>query len=123
MSESLLSPLVESLGWALLHFVWQGALIAVLFGMARLLLQGASPRVRLWAGYAALVALAAAPAITFLRHLSLSMGAPASPVQVAASVQAGIGEAAATAGWPAAIESLLPWLVVAWFAGVLVLSA
>ena len=122
MSESLLSPLVESLGWALLHFVWQGALIAILFGIARLLLQGASPRVRLWAGYAALVALAAAPAVTFLRHLATSFGAPG-PVQLVAAVPAGIGGAAASSGGLAAVETLLPWLVATWFAGVLVLSA
>ena len=120
MSESVLSAVVESLGWALLHFAWQGALVAALFGVARLVLHGASPRVRLWAGYAALLALALAPAATFLRHLSQSLSAPVASAQ--ALVPASVGEAAATAGRLVSIETLLPWLVAAWFAGVLVLS-
>ena len=58
--ESLLrQPLVLALGWALLHFLWQGALIAMLLGGANLLLQKAGAGLRYAAAYAARVTFAA----------------------------------------------------------------
>ena len=46
----LLSPLVEHLGWGLLHFLWQGALIAVLLALAPWILRKRSPNARYLAG-------------------------------------------------------------------------
>jgi len=37
---------VEALGWALVHFAWQGALAAGVFGALTLALHGAGARVR-----------------------------------------------------------------------------
>ena len=33
--QALLSPSAQRLGWALAHFLWQGAAIALLYGMAK----------------------------------------------------------------------------------------
>ena len=40
------SSTVEALGWALLHFAWQGALAGVLFAALDRGLRGSSPRIR-----------------------------------------------------------------------------
>ena len=57
---------VERLGWTLLHFLWQGVLIAKLFAAARGLAgRSLSPRVRYAWACAALAAMALAPVATF----------------------------------------------------------
>jgi beta-lactamase regulating signal transducer with metallopeptidase domain len=53
----------EALGWALVHFVWQGALVALFYGAVRLFSD--SPKTRYAAGCAALSILAILPLITF----------------------------------------------------------
>ncbi|HXJ38725.1 MAG TPA: hypothetical protein VNH18_05575, partial [Bryobacteraceae bacterium] len=56
--ESLLrQPLVLALGWALVHFLWQGVLIAMLLGGVNLLLRRAGAGVRYAAAYAAMLAM------------------------------------------------------------------
>src|SRR5450432_2483 len=60
--------LVESLGWTLVHFLWQGVAIAALLAAALWLLRRAKPNHRYLAGCAALLLLAAMPVLTF-NHL------------------------------------------------------
>ncbi|HEV2146927.1 MAG TPA: hypothetical protein VGR37_05975, partial [Longimicrobiaceae bacterium] len=57
-------PAVRALGWALLHFVWQGALVAGLAALALHLLRGRSPQARYAVGCAALVVMLVAPVAT-----------------------------------------------------------
>src|SRR5258705_7168549 len=65
--ESLLQqPLIMALGWALLHFLWQGVLIAMLLGGVNLLLRRAGAGVRYAAACAAMLAMLAAGVGTFL---------------------------------------------------------
>ncbi len=47
-----LLPAIEALGWTLLHFVWQGTLVALAFGCFLAFSQSLSPRVRYAAGCA-----------------------------------------------------------------------
>jgi hypothetical protein len=55
-------PWVERLGWTLVHFLWQGLLVAVLYAAARRCLARASnPRTRYLLACAALTAMMAAP--------------------------------------------------------------
>ncbi|SPE28312.1 hypothetical protein SBA3_1420053 [Candidatus Sulfopaludibacter sp. SbA3] len=59
--------LVERFGWALVHFIWQGALIACLYLIARIRFtrpEGAGVRYVL--ACLALAAMVAAPAVTFV---------------------------------------------------------
>jgi GWxTD domain-containing protein len=58
-------PLFHALGWSLLHFFWQGALVAILLANALGLLRGRSPRVRYAVCCFALGAMAVLPVITF----------------------------------------------------------
>src|SRR6266853_5591848 len=65
--ESLFrQPLVLALGWALVHFLWQGVLIATLLGGVNLSLRRAGAGLRYAAAYTAMLSMLAAGAGTFL---------------------------------------------------------
>jgi beta-lactamase regulating signal transducer with metallopeptidase domain len=57
---------VRALGWALVHFLWQGALVAALLELALFGLRGASSELRYLVRCGALLLMAAAPALTFV---------------------------------------------------------
>src|SRR6185312_4749130 len=66
MITLLNQPWTERLGWTLLHFLWQGTLVAALFALARALAGGRmSARGRYAMACAALLAMTAAPAVTY----------------------------------------------------------
>jgi uncharacterized protein involved in exopolysaccharide biosynthesis/beta-lactamase regulating signal transducer with metallopeptidase domain len=85
-------PLMRQVGWALLHSLWQGALIGVVFVVLRFALRRRSADMRYLAGCVCLVALVAALMLTLLiaRASSLASGPGASvgaaPAGAAASV-------------------------------------
>src|ERR1039458_2174837 len=58
-------PLVHALGWTLLHFCWQGAMVAGLLWCVLALLGGRSSQARYGAACFALLLLVAMPLITF----------------------------------------------------------
>ena len=60
------SSAVEALGWALVHFAWQGALAGAVFAVLDLGLRGSSPRLRYALAAATLAAMALMPPLTFL---------------------------------------------------------
>src|SRR5579872_3066715 len=71
--ETLLrQPQIVPLGWALLHFLWQGALIAFLLGVLNVLLRRASARVRYGAACLAMLLMLGSVVTTFAW---LSLGA------------------------------------------------
>ena len=59
-------PVVYRLGWTLLHFLWQGAVVAGLFAVAQAGWRKRSSNARYWAGCLALALMLAAPVITFI---------------------------------------------------------
>ena len=66
MISLLNQPWTERLGWTLLHFLWQGILVAALYALARALAGGRiSARGRYASACAALLAMTAAPAFTY----------------------------------------------------------
>ena len=59
-------PWVERLGWTLVHFLWQGLSIAVLYAAARrIMARRSSPNGRYLLACAALAAMMAAPLVTW----------------------------------------------------------
>jgi uncharacterized protein (TIGR03435 family) len=116
-------PWVERLGWTLLHFLWQGVLIAAVYAVARkCVARSAGPDARFALACAALAAMAAAPLIT----ASLLRPAAANAVPLAAPVAAATlpaGHAAAVTAVPRTgvplplPEPLLPWVVAIWLTG------
>jgi len=128
-----LSPTaMQSLGWALLHFLWQGTALAALAAAAMALCRRASARYVL--GVGALVLMLLAPLATFFyaqQHSGVADAAKSSPLAAAAWSTARGRDAASGAIHQSSSErsfiersaialSLdgLPWLVEAWLLGV-----
>lgn len=145
--ETLLgNPIAQSLGWALIHFIWQGALIALLYLCASVLLRRFESGARYAAGCAAMLLMLAAPVITmFARGNSLEprpdfavetapltdtvVAATTSPdARIVSASRSEIGSAAAfdpqsMKQWAAdRLPELIPWLLALWLAGVMFLS-
>ncbi|MGO8927851.1 MAG: M56 family metallopeptidase [Limisphaerales bacterium] len=59
-------PLTHQIGWALLHSLWQGALVGTVFALLRFALRRRSAGARYLAGCLSLAVLLAAPALTLL---------------------------------------------------------
>ena len=144
--------LVQSLGWTLLHFVWQGALVALAYAGVNALLADADARARYAAACLALALMLLLPVSTFFVVNSSTRAAARAP----AAQPPGVGLLAATsapaaaamgarhaaparpedareeaqggaAGWAdragARFTSALPWLVLAWVVCVCALLA
>ncbi|HEV7867228.1 MAG TPA: hypothetical protein VGO90_06070, partial [Chthoniobacteraceae bacterium] len=79
-SPELLPALAERIGWALLHSLWQGAIVTVLLCFALRLLRGRSAAARHAMCLLALLAITAGAAVTLLR-------APRAVTRPAASFQ------------------------------------
>src|SRR5947207_8760698 len=110
--------LTHALGWTLLHFLWQGALIAVLLAAALAILRSASSRYAV--SCAAMMLMLAGAAATFLELAAT--GTPAHPTTVA---RLSPGPSTGARDWaPSAIAvtDYLPALVWGWFGGVIALS-
>jgi beta-lactamase regulating signal transducer with metallopeptidase domain len=108
-------PWAERLGWTLLHFIWQGAAIALALAVARVWMT--SPRARHTAACLALAVMTLAPALTFALLDSHQPAPAAATPTITAPIAAYTPDPAA-----AATPGLLPWLVIVWLVGVAVLS-
>src|SRR6266404_5534264 len=65
--ETLLDqPIFQALGWSLIHFIWQGALIALLYLSVSVLLRRFAANVRYAAACGAMLLMLIAPAVTML---------------------------------------------------------
>src|SRR5882672_12490715 len=126
---SWISPeILRTLGWTLLHFLWQGAGVAALFAVASAVCRSASARYALAVG--ALVLMLVSPVVTFMwlqaeANPAVSAGAEGAMTWAATSTQhatALSGSRAPVAGTPSEPERGMLWLVEAWFLGVLLLS-
>ncbi len=91
--------MTQALAWALVHFVWQGALIG-LAALAALRLFRFAPPTRYAIGVFALAAMAAAPVVTF--------GLLAGPTPLPVQPDAGRGSALAAPLRAEAVDALLP---------------
>ena len=124
------------LGETLLHFVWQGALVALLLAFALRSLRRQSANARYLAACGALLLMIALPAWTLWRSLADPAGAAAAPLAQggpAAEAPRALGLDGVALPLPAAasetlgtsrelLERAAPWLALAWLAGVLTLS-
>jgi beta-lactamase regulating signal transducer with metallopeptidase domain len=139
--ENLISQeAVQRIGWTLIHFIWQGALIAFLFAGILLLLRKQSSNLRYAIACAALMFMIAAPAVTFKliggkETFSKDFSTPAvslPSLEMTKTVQI---EMPAQSAKPIthvkqslkdrlmkATESALPYVVVCWGLGVFILS-
>src|SRR5207249_5957751 len=124
-----ISPeILRTLGWTLLHFLWQGAGLAALFAVAAAVCRNASTRYAL--AVSALVLMMVSPVVTFtwLRaqgNPAVQTGAEGALTWARPSTQLSTalsGSRAPIAGSSAERPTGMLWLVEAWFLGVLLLS-
>jgi beta-lactamase regulating signal transducer with metallopeptidase domain len=137
--HSAWSALVPAVGWALLHFLWQGLLVGWGVSLALLALRRARPQTRYAVACAGLLLCAALPLAHIIAQLyspdaaasaGAGLSAAASLIPFISSVAdaAPPGTAAALvdggvlAGWEAALRAQLPWVVGLWLAGAALMS-
>ena len=121
-------PLVHALGWTLLHFCWQGVLVAAILWCVLGLLGGESSQARYGAACLALALLVALPLATYARVASAEYALRAqtwsSEIVLDPGMMLQVGVGAPVEAWPVrlalALDRCLPWILMAWFAGVLV---
>src|SRR5262245_12624611 len=116
MITLLNQPWTERLGWTLLHFLWQGILVAALYRLARALVGGrVSARGRYALACASLVAMAAAPALTYWWLGNSGQAARIGDVTDwgARQLASRVAYSPVTDPW----QQVMPWVVVSWFAG------
>ncbi|MFP5263480.1 MAG: M56 family metallopeptidase [Blastocatellia bacterium] len=151
--EALLAgPIFQALGWALIHFIWQGAAVAAVYAVANAFLRRCAASVRYGLACGALAVMLASVLATLLvmgKDSARTPGGQATVNQVSAAAEtiprAGLKPPAKEEATPreadprgsavsllyswsvslgarARFTSFLPWLVAAWIAGVLLLS-
>ena len=138
MNANGIIPELQLVGWTLLHFVWQGTVIALLLMIILRCLRSCSANARYVTACGALLLMVMAPLLT-LRHLMrteqregvLMPGVVAVPATETARVTPMSSNVAGpvTDGLEVTkqsvagqIEALLPWLVIVWFVIVMLLS-
>jgi beta-lactamase regulating signal transducer with metallopeptidase domain len=110
--------IVRDIGWTLIHFLWQGLLLAALLNMILPMCRGAAARHN-WA-LGTLAMMAVAPVMTFL--FIHGHGGSSAFMAVSGTIPRGMDSAVDVLA-PTLIPSLLiDWLVVLWLAGIAVLS-
>ena len=134
LQELLNQPVVQRLGWTLLHFVWQGALWAAFYAALRAVCRDRSANTRYLAGCLTLLLMAATPVATY-RVLAARAGgeltfatapALAAPESIRASAEAPpfmqLGPAHPLARLNRVLDAGVPWLAAGWGLGVMLLS-
>lgn len=122
-----ISPsMMQSLGWALVHFLWQGTAIAALAASAMAAIR--RPSARYVIGVGALILMLIAPIATFLFYSQQNANsadvATSSPLAAAAwpTAKGNTGTSGATAPWQTRSLNAFPWLVEVWLLGVALFS-
>ncbi len=120
LDSPTLEGLVATLGWTLLHFLWQGAVLGVLFGVSLAVATNASAQARYRVALFFMSLLALAPVVTFIwlsprDAVAAVIAADAIPATTAA-ISMAIRSTAAD--WQSLIHPWLPWTVMIWAAGV-----
>jgi D-alanyl-D-alanine endopeptidase (penicillin-binding protein 7) len=105
--------LVSSIGWTLLHFVWQGVLIGCATALALIALRNAGPGPRYTVACAGLLLCLAWPALELAGRLSGSNAGGAGVLLVERMRTAAGGADAGLPGW---LQAKLPLLVTGWAA-------
>ncbi|HEX8745657.1 MAG TPA: M56 family metallopeptidase [Pyrinomonadaceae bacterium] len=148
--ETGLQPLVQAIGWALMHSLWQGAIVAILLLFALELMRGFSSHARYAAATIGLTLMLAAPVATLYGLYSSMPGAGSYAGQRAAQFDGGLsvdakgnlpkGSASAQADSAGGTERpadfasfqtltegrfarLARWLVLFWLGGIAIFSA
>jgi beta-lactamase regulating signal transducer with metallopeptidase domain len=128
----LAEPACRALGWALLHFLWQGTLAALLLAACNFALRDWPASVRYAVSCLFLMVLLALPVLTFAAFLGQEPAPAATQVRLTLGIPTAAplalpsnGAADLAVPRPSIQEALtpfLPWIVALWIAGVILLS-
>jgi TonB family protein len=110
---------VDALGAVLLHFLWQGAALGLLYALLRPLCASVGARYRL--GMTLLLALALSPVVT-LFYVWPVAGTTVTTASLASTFTDSIAAVADSAASDWGLREFLPWLVAAWMCGVVVIG-
>jgi beta-lactamase regulating signal transducer with metallopeptidase domain len=129
LKSILMQPACQALGWALLHFCWQGTLVALAMAGCKLTLRNSPARVRYTVNCLCLVLLLALPLLTLAVFVSQTSTEPVAGgwKGTAALVIPPASHALAPgslqrSGIQESIAPWLPWIVAVWISGVILLS-
>jgi len=122
----LAHPLILALGWTLLHFLWQGLLVALAMALLLRILRAAPAQTRHLAACLGLFACLACPAVTLVRLWPGPSGALIQPILAETAPQPLSERPLAAPENPghslaSALRPALPWVVGIWFVGCIVL--
>jgi uncharacterized protein (TIGR03435 family) len=119
-------PWVDRLGWTLVHFLWQGLSIAVLYAAARRgLARTSSPNARYLLACATLAAMMAAPLLTW-ELMRPSDASPDAAYRIQSASPAAFATGINSTTLPASVRAMvssvrspqvLPWVVIVWLFG------
>ena len=118
-------PLAQAIGWALLHLLWQGTLVAAVLAAALALLEGRSARIRYALSCAALLAIVLLGVATGVRSYAPETSLAITPMP--ASAKLSLAPPAASSpdlvqGLVRSADRALPGLVALWLLGVVLCS-
>ena len=130
LGSFLSQPWVDSLGWTLLHFVWQGALIALILAAILIFLRRSTPQKRYAAACLAMLSMVVSATATLLGAYPVSSSSQPIPTALKdpatpASIFSVIIPAQSPLEWLGVTElfqALLPGMLLIWFVGVSLLS-
>jgi len=130
-----MNHLLPAIAWTLIHFCWQAAAIAALYGVASLLLARRSSQTRYTAALVALLLMLASATVTFGWQLqangafakesvsaTMPTGTPSRFQQTVAYPFAQAASAITTTTSSPSLPTMLPWIDGFWLMGVFVLS-
>ena len=120
----LTQPLCRAIALSLIHFLWQGVLVALLLAAGNGGLRRSSARARYAAACAAMALLLALPAVTVWR-LRIPEARTSPGLSLLSTSPQPASSPGPRPGLPARadrIAALAPWIVLAWLAGVSLLS-
>ena len=134
--SNLLQAFIPALGWSLLHFLWQGLLIGCAATLALHLLRNARPQARYLVACVALLLCAAIPlagmgwrladaaATGYVLPAPLEAGAIAAIPGTTGSEAASLPlvDADVMTSWEYLLRRQMPWLVLLWAAGALLMT-
>ncbi len=117
-----MNPYVDRLGSTLLHFLWQGLIIAIVYAAARKSARNLSPNGRYFLACAALMAMAIAPIVTWIllgvpgpESIAATFATPMSAARTESARVISVSLASDDAH--ATPEPFLAWVVAIWFTG------
>lgn len=124
IDSNVLSPVITALGWTLTHFVWQGLLLGAIYAALVTGLKRAPSVTRYWIGMGTLAAMLVVTVITFVivYEAPQTTAAAVMTATATAQVQTVLPEASRWESILMRMEIFMPWAVLAWLSGVILLS-